>query len=112
MTLRPQARIRKAEEFQACRANGSKVFSKNLVCQFSKNTFSHARIGLIVTKKTGSSVVRNRWKRVIRDFFRTHERILHPKLDYVFIVKSTVKGKPLTEIRDELEKLVRKIKIS
>lgn len=112
MGLGPQARIRKAEEFQACRENGSKVFSKHLVCQFSKNTFPHARIGLIVTKKTGSSVVRNRWKRVIRDFFRTHEEILHPKMDYVFIVKSTVKDKPGVEIREELEKLVRKIKLS
>lgn len=110
MHLRPQHRIRKAVEFQECRESGKKVFSKHFICLFGKNNFSHARIGLIVTKKTGSSVVRNRWKRVIRDFFRTQGAQFHDTLDYVFVVKSTIKGKPPTDIRIELEKLVGKIK--
>lgn len=110
MQLRPNARIRKAAEFQECRDKGKKVFSKHLICLFSKNAFAHPRIGLIVTKKTGSAVVRNRWKRVIRDFFRTHPAQFHDATDYVFVVKSTTKDTPLDDIRVELSNLVGRIK--
>jgi ribonuclease P protein component len=111
LRLRPQHRIRKAAEFQECREKGRKVFSKHLICLFHKNHFPHARLGLIVTRKTGSSVIRNRWKRIIRDFFRTHPNEFHDATDYVFVVKSTTKDQPLDDIRIELSGLVGKIKI-
>lgn len=110
MILGPQHRIRKATEFQECREKGRKVFSKHLICLFNHNTFTHPRIGLIVTKKTGSAVVRNRWKRIIRDFFRTHPAQFHKAMDYVFVVKSTTKNKPPEDIRTELSSLVGRIR--
>jgi ribonuclease P protein component len=110
MLLRPQHRIRKAIEFQECREKGRKVFSKNLICVFHKNTFPHSRIGLIVTKKTGSATVRNRWKRIIRDFFRTNPNRFSNAMDYVFVVKSTTKNVPPEDIRSELTSLVGRIK--
>ena len=111
MRLRPQHRIRKAVEFQVCREKGRKVFSKHLICLFCKNEFSHARIGLIVTKKTGPAVIRNRWKRIIRDFFRTHNPQFHDATDYIFIVKSSFKSKPPEDLREELGQLIGKIRI-
>jgi ribonuclease P protein component len=110
MHLRPQHRIRKAAEFQECREKGRKVFSKNLICVFHKNSFQHSRIGLIVTKKTGSATVRNRWKRIIRDFFRTHPNRFQQTMDYVFVVKATTKNLPPDDIRNELTTLVGRIK--
>jgi ribonuclease P protein component len=111
MRLRPEARIRKAAEFQECRDKGRKVFSKNLICLFHKNHFLHPRIGLIVTRKTGSAVVRNRWKRILRDFFRTNYEAFHSATDYVFVVKSTTKDQPGESIRTELKTLVGRIRI-
>ena len=110
MRLRPQHRIRKAKEFQECRDKGRKVFSKNLICLFHRNQFLHPRIGLIVTRKTGSAVIRNRWKRVIREFFRTNPDIFH-NADYVFVVKSSSKDQPTTNIRTELSSLVGRVKV-
>jgi len=111
MQLRPQHRIRKAAEFQECRDKGRKVFSKNLICLFHKNQFLHPRIGLIVTRKTGSAVVRNRWKRIIRDYFRTHQDQFHHATDYVFVVKATTKDQPPDSIRTELSNLIGRIRI-
>lgn len=111
LTLRPQHRIRKAVEFQACREKGRKVFSKHLICLFNKNDYPHPRIGLIVTKKIGPAVIRNRWKRVIRDFFRTQNDMFHKATDYVFIVKSSFKSKPPEDLRSELATLIGKIRV-
>lgn len=111
MRLRPQHRIRKAAEFQECRDKGRKVFSKNLICLFHRNSLSYPRIGLIVTRKTGSAVIRNRWKRIIRDFFRTNNETFHTATDYVFVVKSTTKDQPPESIRTELMSLIGRIRI-
>jgi ribonuclease P protein component len=110
--LRPQNRIRKAKEFQECKENGRRVFSKNIICQFQKTPLQYPRIGLIVTRRTGSSVIRNRWKRILREFFRTHPENFKSAVDYVFVVKSTTQNVPPDDIRTELSKLMEKVKIS
>ncbi len=47
------------------------------------NTTGHCRLGITVTRKVGSSVRRNRIKRVVRDVFRRHRAELSPALDVV-----------------------------
>ena len=41
------------------------------------------RLGVTIPKKTGSAVVRNRWKRLIREAFRTQAEKLPRGLDIV-----------------------------
>ncbi len=47
-------------------------------------------MGLAVTRKTGSAVVRNRVKRVLREFFRLHGNMLPPGMDIVVTPKRTL----------------------
>lgn len=44
---------------------------------------ARARLGISVPKKTGSAVVRNRWKRWIREAFRTQRQKFPPGIDIV-----------------------------
>ncbi len=44
-------------------------------------------MGMAVTKKTGTAVVRNRVKRVIREFFRCHQREVPEGVDVVVVPK-------------------------
>lgn len=48
------------------------------------------RIGIIVSKKIGCSVTRNRVRRVIREYFRTHQDLFHQYCDYLVITRSGV----------------------
>jgi len=50
-----------------------------------------ARYGLIITKKTfKSAVLRNRAKRMMRDWIAFNEHWMSPDLDYVFILYASV----------------------
>jgi ribonuclease P protein component len=48
------------------------------------NGLGHPRLGLTVSRKVGGAVVRNRWKRVLREAFRMTQHDL-PPLDLVCI---------------------------
>lgn len=55
---------------------------------------SHARIGISVSRRVGTAVVRNQWKRRLREAFRKVKTQFSPDIDVVVVVRAT--GKPAT----------------
>lgn len=66
------------------------VFARN------RNDGETWRLGLAVTRKTGGAVVRNRVKRVVREYFRLHQDRLVPGYDLVVTPKRTLNPLLLT----------------
>lgn len=54
-----------------------------LVIKAVANDLKEIRLGLSIGKKVGNAVVRNRWKRLIREAFRLHRNQLASGLDIV-----------------------------
>lgn len=50
-----------------------------------------ARLGISVSRRIGTAVERNRWKRRLREAFRRVQESLDPRTDYVIVVRS---GRP------------------
>lgn len=44
---------------------------------------SQPKIGITIPKKTGNAVIRNRWKRLLREAFRTQQHRFPSGFDYV-----------------------------
>lgn len=67
------------------------------------------RLGMAVTKKVGSAVVRNRIKRVLREFFRLHQALLPSALDLVVVPKKTLRPETvcLATVERELVPMLR-----
>lgn len=71
------ARLRRQVEFD--RTYASKVYAADgvLVVNAIRSSVGETRLGLSVSKKVGNAVVRNRWKRLIREAFR-QQRLQFP----------------------------------
>lgn len=54
------------------------------------------RLGMAVTKKTGSAVWRNRVRRLIRECFRLEQAGVEPGYDYVVVPKRGLDPRTLT----------------
>ncbi len=76
-------RVRKQADFD--RVHRQQVYAADdvLVLRGCPNGQPHSRLGLSVSRKVGNAVVRNRWKRLIREAFRTLQSQLPPGLDLV-----------------------------
>lgn len=76
-------RILASRDFQ--RAHESSLFGADatLVIKAVRNGMPRSRLGLSVSRQTGNAVVRNRWKRLIREAFRTRQNSLPAGWDLV-----------------------------
>lgn len=59
---------------------------RSFLVVWQKNSFSYSRLGITASRKSGSSVVRNRIKRYVREYFRLHRNIV-PGVDIHVIVR-------------------------
>jgi ribonuclease P protein component len=66
------------------------------------------RLGITVSRKVGSAVVRNRVKRQVREWFRVERRRLRPAIDLVVIGRSAAARLSAEEARGTLCRLARK----
>lgn len=76
-------RLRKQAEFDRVYAGSAFAADDMLVVKAVENDLTVTRLGLSVSRKVGNAVVRNRWKRLIREAFRRQLAELPVGLDLV-----------------------------
>jgi ribonuclease P protein component len=81
--FRPEDRIQKQGDFD--RVYQARVYAADdvLVINGQTNGLAHSRLGLSISKKVGNAVVRNRWKRLIREAFRLSRQQIPVGIDLV-----------------------------
>ncbi len=78
-----RCRLCKSNEFQRVYRDGVHAADHMLVVQGCRNGSTESRLGLAVSRRVGNAVVRNRWKRLIREAFRLQRSRLPRGLDLV-----------------------------
>jgi ribonuclease P protein component len=81
--LRPADRVRRQADFDRVYQSRFYAADQTLVVQGCANGLSRTRLGLSVSRRVGCAVLRNRWKRIIREVFRAHRAELPSGLDLV-----------------------------
>jgi ribonuclease P protein component len=82
-----QRRLLRASEFQRVLDARCVAVDSMLRLFGAANGLGHARLGLTVSRKVGQAVVRNRWKRSLREAYRQAQHEL-PALDLVCIPRA------------------------
>jgi ribonuclease P protein component len=106
--LLPAYRIRRQADFERAYRRRCTAADQWLVMFGCANGLPYPRLGISVSRKVGKAVVRNRWKRLLREAFRLSRQQLPEGIDLVVIPRGGI-GPALAELLDSLPQLATRI---
>jgi len=101
-----QARILKQREFRRVYREGARLTAFPLRFCVLRRADGPSRLGLAVSRKVGNAVVRNRWKRAVRETFRLNAQRLSAPSDVVVSVSWEARSADLARVPDAFERLI------
>jgi len=103
--------IKSKKEFREILDKGQKISSNFFLTYIKKTEETNSlKAGFIITKKIGNAVTRNRIRRKIKEALRVTEFESDTGISMIFIIRKAVIEKDYLNIREELDKVLRKIK--
>jgi len=108
--IRKAMRLRRRSEFVDVQSSGRKVHGRYVLAMCKTTAPDQpGRVGFTITKKIGNAAVRNRLRRVMREWLRTNGWVPAGN-DIVFVAKpsASVDGTPVesTKLRADLQRVV------
>jgi ribonuclease P protein component len=104
-------RIRRRAEYVAVQSDGKKLHGRHVLALAKKRSDPElsGRLGITVTKKVGNAVVRNRIKRLVREWMRLHDWV-PVGWDLVVVAKdSAARQVHPDDFAPDLEKILRQL---
>ena len=98
-------RLRRRSEYLRVQAQGRRIYSRHFGVTLAPTEALGPRLGLVVTRRFGKAVRRNRMKRLLREFFRRHKGRL-PCLDLVIMAKKGASALGYHQVEEELGRLL------
>lgn len=98
------SRLHLKNDFQEIIHGGIRIQGQHLVLWYRPAPSGRpmAKMGLVVSKKFGGAVVRNRAKRLLREAFRLNRENLADGVDYIFSPRHSEKWTTLAQAQDAL----------
>ena len=99
--LTPQERIRKKKDFLTLYRTGSRYRGRFFHLVYRANSFEFPRLAVVVSRKVGNAVTRNRIKRRIRALFRRNKSLFKKPMDVILIAKMEILDLSLSDLAAE-----------
>jgi len=102
-------RLHRRQDFLKAQAVGRRYYTPSFGICLAPNTTGSPRLGLVVGKRLGKAVRRNRVKRLLREFFRRHKGML-PSVDLIVMAKKGAAELSYPQVEEELSQVLVKDK--
>jgi ribonuclease P protein component len=104
--LKPSDRLKKSFEFQSVIRHGHRLVGKYICIDRKKG--DSLRFGITASKKYGNSPERNRFKRLVREAFRTSRHLLPSNAEINIFPRQLAKKAMMGDLQNELIFLLKK----
>lgn len=101
--------VKNSRDFDKIIKNGKMVKNHHFVIYYDNNDLSIYRFGISVGKKIGNAVVRNYYKRVLRNVCDNHKNLYSKTRDYIIIVRKACTLLSFNEMEESFVHLINKI---
>jgi ribonuclease P protein component len=93
------SRIKQGRDFRKLRTAGQRLVCGCLIANWLHLPGAdRSRLGVVVSKKVGGSVVRSRVKRLLRESFRLHQYEFAHTLDLVLVARPSIAGRKFADV--------------
>ena len=80
-------RLTKKSDFRFVFEHGEKLVGRSFICYMVRREEQGCKLGVAVSRRVGKAVVRNRIKRYLREFYRTHHRAFVTGVQMVVVAR-------------------------
>ena len=101
-----KARLVREQEFRRVYRGGRRFTVSPLRFSVQAQRQGGSRLGLAVGRKTGNAVVRNRWKRAVREAFRLQRHALRAPHDIVVAVDWEARPEDVARVPEAFRKAI------
>jgi len=113
--FRRRAHLRHSRDFRRISRSGAKYRTKHFVVLVSRaddrQAVAWSRLGLTVSRKIGGAVTRNRIKRYVREWFRTHsEEAFGRAVDIVVIANRGAEVLSCSQVGEEFSRVASSVR--
>ncbi len=117
-SFKKKEHLRLKKDFHSVFQRGESFSNRQLIMyvkprdvQLEEGKDLNSRIGIVVSKKIGNAIRRNRIKRLIREVFRLHKRKIIRPVDLIIIARVNIGDGELWQMEESILDLWRKAKI-
>lgn len=104
--MKKEDRIKSKIEFDNFIKKNKSVKNDFFVVHFSLKKKDNSRFGIAVGTKVGNSVIRNKFKRRIKEIIKEERKLFKNDLDYIIIVRKQCIEIGYKEMKEKLIKLI------
>jgi len=105
-SFQKKERLLNRADFVNVNRSGQRHHTKHFIVILTQNGLGSNRLGITVSKKTGSAVKRNRVKRLIREFFRLNKLYFPQGYDILIVAKKDASNCDLRKTKEELGEII------